>query len=333
MRYTPVILFLLSTSFGQPSLAQSKEVGFLIDTTIALMKEQSVLKDSVNWVQMKKEMISRTQGRNDSADLQQAMGYLYQSLDDAHGGLRFKGKRFSWFPPMPAPDDSLENEFKKGNLIKTQLLAQRIGYLRIPSMRHAYRDSLALHLNKSLCYLLENNIKGLVIDLRVNGGGSITPMLLGVQQLLGNNKVGGLQSNENSIDIYMKNNAVYYDTSIRLSFKPACSIDAGQLPVVLLSSHETGSSGEMLLLAFKGRANTLIMGVPTYGLTSSLSWNVINDSTQIGIATGWMKDRMGNAYKNGVKPHTHVEAVNNMNDIANDTKVLKAAEYMVQYYQ
>jgi hypothetical protein len=57
--------------------------------------------------------------------------------------------------------------------------------------------------------LLENNIKGLVIDLRLNGGGSISPMILGVEQLLGDRIVTASQTGTTSINVSIKNNALY----------------------------------------------------------------------------------------------------------------------------
>lgn len=79
-------------------------------------------------------MLECTNGLNNSVDLQNAMGFLYKFLDDPHGSFKYKGKKFGWFQEMPPVDDSLQKEFDKGDHIKTQLLQDKIGYLRIPTM-------------------------------------------------------------------------------------------------------------------------------------------------------------------------------------------------------
>ncbi len=320
------LLFLLSTN----SFAQSKEIRFLIDTSIALMKEYSIMTDSVNWIDMKKQMLERTHGLNDSADLQNAMDFLYRSLNDPHGNFRYKGKRFGWFPKMPPVDASLGKEFDKGDLVKIQMLPNKMGYLRIPSMSNAVRDSLVRHLNDSLCYLLAQHIKGLVIDLRVNGGGSMWPMVLGVQQILGDGVVCSMLASHESLNVSIKSNAIYIDTAKKLSLKPACFTDATKLPVVLITSFETASSGEALLTSFIGRPNTTVLGVPTQSLTTGLGRHKINDYAEIAIAGTYMKDRNGKVYKTAIQPDIYMDTVNKMNDIPHDEKVLAAVKWLTK---
>ncbi|GAA4345357.1 S41 family peptidase [Flaviaesturariibacter amylovorans] len=320
--------FTLALMLPIASFAQSVNTKFLIDTTISIMKSVSISTDTVDWTERKNQMLQRTTGGDDSTDLQNAFGFLYQSLNDAHGALRYKNKRYGWSPAMPPVDDSLENEFKKGDFVKTQFLSDKIGYLRIPSMAHEFRDSLVKHLNDSLCYLLNRKIKGLVIDLRLNGGGSMTPMILGVQQLLGEGTVAGFTTNQGRVIVHLTKNGIYYDSSQKLSFKPTCVTDASRLPVVLLTSFETASSGECLLISFVGRPNTLVIGIPTQGMTSALSWMKVSEEARIGVATAYVNDRSGKVYKGALQPDLYINTVNKMNDIQHDPKVLAAVRWL-----
>ena len=64
------------------------------------------------------------------------------------------------------------NEWKKGAGIKTMILNNNIGYLRIPSMPVSSSEDFhkkAQKLNETLCSLLIKNIKGIILDLRLDG--------------------------------------------------------------------------------------------------------------------------------------------------------------------
>ena len=61
----------------------------------------------------------------------------------------------------------------KGCFIQKDILQDSIGYLRVPYMSFAERrelDKKAQSLNDSLCSLLDENVVGIILDLRLNGG-------------------------------------------------------------------------------------------------------------------------------------------------------------------
>jgi hypothetical protein len=84
----------------------------------------------------------------------------------------------------------------------------------------------------SLCKILTTNIKRIIIDLRINGGGAMHPMILGVEQILGNGKVGSFQTKRKE-NWLIKDNRLCIDTSLLTAIIPKCTVEAQSIPVVL----------------------------------------------------------------------------------------------------
>ncbi len=183
-----IILLFLSLYFLTKTTsihAQSGEVKFLIDTTISIMKNNAVNANAVNWDTLRSNALIQAKSINNPYDLGFTMRYLYQSINDFHGAFFWKDSMFQWRHEEPAIPDSIMNEWKKGVQSITMVLDKNIGYLRIPSMpggsKEVY-DSKAQTLNDSLCVLLNKNIRGIILDARLDGGGAMFPMILGVKQ-------------------------------------------------------------------------------------------------------------------------------------------------------
>jgi len=222
------------------------------------------------------------------------------------------------------------NEWKKGVRIKTVMLGSSIGYLRIPSMPYPEKkdaDRNAQMLNDSLCSLLERKAKGIILDLRLDGGGTMYPMILGVEQLLSQGQVGSFITNKGQ-NWYVKGNNFLLDTNIVTSILPRCGIDAQNIPVVVLIGPGTGSSGEFFVMSFKGRAKTVLMGSPTAGYITVVAGFPINNAAYMYLSVGYGADRNGEIYKEALRPDIPLSSPDKFNDIENDEKVKAAKQWL-----
>jgi carboxyl-terminal processing protease len=188
-------------------------------------------------------------------------------------------------------------------------------------------DQKAQSLNDSLCSLLDKNVVGIVLDLRLDNGGAMYPMILGLEQLLRNGKLGSFES-KNASNWILKDNAFYFDTIILNSITPKCSIPNKNIPVAVLIGSGTGSSGEFLTIAFKKRKNTIFIGTKTAGYITTTQGFQINDAVYLLLSTGYGKDRTGQSYKDSISPDIYNKAPDNFNDIKNDEKVLRAMKWL-----
>jgi C-terminal processing protease CtpA/Prc len=238
---------------------------------------------------------------------------------------------FHWEKNKHNVADSIMNEWKKGATVVTKMLKDNIGYLRIPSiMGGGFEEfsSKAQKLNDSLCMLLSKSPKGLIIDLRLNGGGAMHPMILGVQNLLPSGKVGEFLINKKKEDWILSDNGFIVDTSVLAKIVPRCTVDAQRIPIVILTSPQTASSGEFLLMTFKGRPNTIQLGTSTRGLVTVNTGFSLKDTAFINLAVGYGADRNGKAYTRAIDPEIYVNGPDNFNNLEKDLKVVTAIKWL-----
>ena len=332
-----IIIFIsvfLVTGINSAS-GQSDEVKFLIDTTISIMKNNSVNANTVNWDTLRRNALMQAKNIDNPYELGSTMRYLYKSINDFHGAFFWEDSTFQWRHDQPVISDSLMNEWKKGVRSITMVLDKNIGYLRIPSMPGGSKedfDRKAQTLNDSLCVLLNRNIKGIILDARLDGGGAMFPMILGVKQLLSQGLVGSFRTTKKD-DWFIKNNGFFIDTTLLTEVKPKCNVDAQSIPIVILVGPGTGSSGEFFLMAFKGRKNTILLGSQTAGWVTVNSGIPINDTAFMNLSVGYGADRKGKIYKEALKPDITITSVDKFNDIANDEKVKAAIKWLHLHMQ
>ena len=331
MKQSIFIFLLLSFLTKTISIhAQSDEVKFLIDTTISIMKNNSVNANTVNWDILRSNALMQAKNINNPYDLGFTMRYLYKSINDFHGAFFWKDSMFQWRHEGPAISDSIMNEWKKGVQSITMVLDKNTGYLRIPPMAGGSKedyDSKAQTLNDSLCVLLNKNIKGIILDARLDGGGAMFPMILGVKQLLSQGFLGSFRTKKKE-DWFIKNNGFFIDTTLLTEVKPKCDVNAENIPIVILVGPGTGSSGEFFLMAFKGRKNTILVGSKTAGWVTVNTGIPINDTASMNLSIGYGADRNGNMYKEALEPDITITSVDKFNDIANDETVKAAIKWL-----
>lgn len=297
------------------------------------MKNKSVNASKIDWGEVKQTALAKANGIENPYNLGPVMRYLFEAVGDFHGAFFYRDSMFRWQKNHHIVSDSIMNEWKKGEKIKTGLLAGNIGYLRIPIMlirKEEEFNTKAQSLNDSLCKLLSNSIKGLVLDLRLNGGGAMHPMILGVQNLLPSGKVGSFHSKKKE-NWFLKNNSFMVDTAVISKIVPNCTLNAQSIPVVILTSHETGSSGEFLIMAFKGRRNTILLGTTTAGFVTANDGFQINNESSMNLAIGYGADKNENIYRQTIKPDIYVDTPDSFNDLNKDLKVKAAVNWIKKH--
>ena len=330
MKQILIIFITIIFFLKQTASAQSKEVRFLIDTCITILKQNSVNSGTVNWQIVKKNALAKAAGITEAYKLGPVMRYIYGSVNDFHGAFFYKDSTFKMEHKQTPVSDSVRKEWNKGISIKTEMLENNIGYLRIPYMSTGTREQNNANtqkLNDSLCSLFEKNIKGLVLDVRLNGGGDMHLMILGVQQLLGEGHVGSFHAKKKE-DWILKNNSFFADTSEIVSIIPKCNINAQNIPIVILVGPATGSSGEFFLMAFKGRKKTILLGNKTAGYVTVVAGLPVNDAAYMYISVGYGADRNGRIYKDALKPDLLFTSPDSFNNIPNDKKVKAAVNWL-----
>lgn len=298
----------------KPSKLVTKYISAACDT----IAKHSLVRDSINIVELKKTALQIAGPAKTYADCYLAINYLLESLrpyGDHHSFLMKADELRNW---KSGGSVVSEIEYPKSKLI------DQFGYISVPGFHGgnpklmlAFADSLQAAINR----LQNSSIKGWVIDLRENTGGNMSPMLAGLGPLFSAEKLGSLKNVNNQHDAWYYKNGRYYmseDTGWAVS-NPV--ILKSKLPIAVLTSNRVGSSGEIVVISFIGNALTKSFGQATMGLTTGNGSFDLPDGSQIFLASTIMVDRNGKEYHGSISPDFPVES---SSDNKTD-KVLEAA--------
>jgi carboxyl-terminal processing protease len=233
-----------------------------------------------------------------------------QALDGATGSVL---ELVVSFPGMPPRTVNLQRRPVPLPSVRSYMLTETIGYVQIG----CFQESTLRELDQALLGL--PNMKGLVLDLRGNGGGLFETAIDAARRFL---PQGIIASTQNSDSRY---NTVYQ------SRNPA----ALTLSLVVLIDGDTASAAEVLAGALKENRRGRLVGQTTFGKGCTQTVFRLPPATG-GIATGGLRITVarffsptGSPYAGrGVTPHLLVERLPASED-GNDPQ-LEAARFEAQ---
>jgi C-terminal processing protease CtpA/Prc len=167
----------------------------------------------------------------------------------------------------------------------------------LQSIAPAVERRFAQHLQQQvLTQQSQHALTGWIVDLRHNTGGNAYPMLAGLQALLGDETCGYL--------VYPRRQAenAVHSQPIKKQRPQLPAAAPTPLRVAVLLDSLTGSSGELVAIAFKGLPNTRFFGQPSAGYTTATQHFKLSDGTYLVLTTGYMTDRHHVAYLTGIVP-------------------------------
>jgi len=154
-----------------------------------LLRTYALHRDRPDWDHVRERAYELVGQATRWEELGPAISWLFEAVDDHQGGLSVKGTMLQWKRQEPPYlSEALKEEFAKGARIVRRLLPGGIGYLRIPGMMMGSSgyDEAAGCLLDSLYALEAEGARKFIIDLRLNAGGAMSPVIAGLSPLLGN---------------------------------------------------------------------------------------------------------------------------------------------------
>lgn len=134
---------------------------------------------------------------------------------------------------------------------------------------------------------LPGRLKGVVIDLRDNRGGNMYPMIAAVHRFLPDDDMLRFRSRKGtqpvSCDFVMR--------SVGMERQPSI-----ECPVAILTNEWTASSGEAVLICFRGLEKVKVFGSPTAGYASANMPFPLPDGSQLVLTTGCDVARTGEEF-------------------------------------
>ncbi len=285
------------------------------------------LADEVDWQGLYRRAFDAAAGAQAPSDtyaaLRQAFGELSHTfvqfsaaaLDAEADGREARGLP-DWREPEATANVGTRSPFaerREPAVASLNFADMRLGHVIIPSFggSPAASTRFAQTLQHQVRAVEESGVCGWVVDLRGNGGGNMWPMLVGVGPVLGEGVVGSFEVGGKPAGNWFYRDGVSGTegengfVGARLA-GPAYRLETAP-PVAVLIDGGTGSSGEALAIAFKGRADTRFFGVPTAGYSTSTNGFRMDDGVNLVIAVGLDVDREGTAYPREVQPDVTVD--------------------------
>jgi len=274
-----------------------------LDHALAVMRANDIYARVVDWPAMTAEahkmaakattasgtyaaIRNAVRALNGAGDLHAQFFITPEAADEVTGGGGAS-------PPAVLPTVSLVNG-RLGSIVMPELMAQPKSANARRYMVSALSGISSLQAKDQPC--------GWIVDLRGNGGGDSSPMLLSVGPIIGEGRLAGATTRTGSVVwVSYRNNTLSiggYTDRAPLTVPDLTPIP----PVAVLTSQLTGSSGEFVTAAFRARPDTRSFGQPTLGKTTGTALYRLPDGASLFLGISFYTDRDGTVYKQPIKP-------------------------------
>ncbi len=329
-----LLWLLLSSICSFSQTFKNDSVKSFVDKSIELIGANSIHKENLEVI--KGGLYNKARNLNSIDETATLYDEVFKQLHDYHGGLKYKGKTYGWNNPNVMMNGYLKERMNIEKSTFSQVIDQKIGYLRIvgnSDFTFKKVDSIADEIVTHINCINSAEIKGWIIDLRLNTGGNMYPILLGLKEFIGNNlRFGGFRDAQDQTtgNWEIKAGNLVID-GIKLDRKAVLTYPiANDVPLVILTSCYTASAGEMVAISFIGRNNTFIVGEKTANYTTAVQGFKINEHAGINLSTDYVVDRNQKVYKSYISPDIEVVGGDNLTALKKDHKIIKALELLGQ---
>jgi carboxyl-terminal processing protease len=258
-----------------------------LEYALGLMEAQALNRDKVDWAEVRATAYRNAAGAQHTRDTYRAIVGALASLNDSHS-------RF--LPPM----SELPAELGMVNWARpepaSKRLGERVAYVAVPSFSGPGADQFA-GLILDLVFEVDGpEVCGWIVDVRGNTGGNMWPMLQGLSPILGEGVPGYFVPPEGEWTAWR----------IERRLVAGRKLVRGQGAVAILHDRQTASSGEAVVVAFRGRSETRSFGQRTGGLSTANRTIAMPDGATLLLTVSEFADRDRNVYGKAIDPDEYV---------------------------
>lgn len=334
--------FLLITLFFLPCVIKAQSNSPLIvdsvksylDKSLLIIETNALNSKNVNWKELREDVYNKASGAKRYEDILPIYPYIFEQIDDHHGSLKYKNKTYSWHKNDGIQvNNIIKTATKKYSFVRSEKIGKEFGYILIPGnndFRGQHMDSISRDIKNAIAKINNKKIKGWIIDLRVNTGGNMYPMIAGLTEFIGEGRVGGFitPTHQPDGDWIIKSGTFYVD-SVKVSpVKYEGHPIRKDVPIAILISGNTASSGEMTAITTIGRNKSVLIGEPTGGYTTTNLGFKLNEYSGLNLAVDYASDRNGKVYPKNIDPDILVSNGDNFEVLIKDLKVKKAISWL-----
>ena len=267
LKNPPIVSLLLLTfimaSCGDPNTQYIKKA-------IRIMDKNGIYAQGSNWEKAKDE----------------ALATHPQSLEEAQEIVVRAGKIAGGkHTTLMTSSEVTQNDTSAWEMPTVEHLENNIVYIKLTPFSGNAEEGIKYA--NTVLNALPNQLRGVVIDLRDNRGGNMYPMIASIHRFLPDDIILKFRLRRNTMEINT-------DYALRTAgVTRQATIDC---PVALLTNEWTGSSGEAVLLCFRGLEKARTFGSPTAGYASCNSLYALPEGSQLVLTIGEDIARTGEAF-------------------------------------
>ena len=243
MRRIHIFLFATLTIIGCSSPNET-----YVRNAIQQMDRKGLYAEGEEWEAMKKEALSLN-----PETLEEAQAIINKAAKVAGG-------KHSYLLPA---DEAQAREKRSNEEVSPTVTIREDGICIIHLPAFAGDDEHCLRYARTVLDSISDTVKGVCIDLRGNHGGNMYPMIAAVHRFLPDDILLKFKMRRRFRSVMPINKEFVANlVGVEIESRINC-------PVAILTDEETASSGEAVLLCFRGLDNARVFGSPTAGYASA----------------------------------------------------------------
>lgn len=287
----------------------------LLREAVGLIASHGLGREAVDWRAVEHDLTQQIEDSGMSAE--EAIRRALEQLGDPHvalllrrdaeslpqGGGTTQEEVVSQTPPVPTRPHG-------------RMLDDGCAYVLVPGCASMDVEALrefAFELANEIGRIAELKPRGWVIDLRLNGGGNVWPMLLGLESLLGRGSVMTMVGADGQASRFgVSDGRAWIDwgqgEEVQLAWDEGVSqtVPMKKGRIAVLIGPWTMSSGEALALSLRSGAGARVFGEPSAGLTTVTNFFALGDGSTLVLPVSRMGDLQGVAVIGAIVPDTRV---------------------------
>ena len=243
MRRIHIFLFATLTIIGCSSPNET-----YVRNAIQQMDRKGLYAEGEEWEAMKKEALSQ-----EPETVEEAQAIINKAAKVAGG-------KHSYLLPA---DKARAREKRSNEEVSPTVTIREDGICIIHLPAFAGDDENCLRYARTVLDSISDTVKGVCIDLRGNHGGNMYPMIAAVHRFLPDDILLKFKMRRRFRSVMPINKEFVANlVGVEIESRINC-------PVAILTDEETASSGEAVLLCFRGLDNARVFGSPTAGYASA----------------------------------------------------------------
>ena len=275
-----------------------------LEEALDIIQNNSLHRHSIDWEALRTIAFKMAEHAQTPADTYGVIRYALRQLGDHHSHFL-------------TPDEYAQLEqttMSESPPPRGKLMLGKLGYIVIEGFASGNPTEVSKYattVQQLIRDLDAQNPCGWIVDLRVNEGGNMWPMLAGIGPILGEGEVGAYVDADGRKEIwsYEDGQALAEGHMIARINGPAYQLKAASPPVAVLTGIYNGSAGEAIVVAFRGRPNTRSFGLYTAGNSTSNALVPLSDGAVIALTVAVYADRTGQTYGDRIYPDELVDDV------------------------